>query len=255
MDMSHNVSWHATRETWWGIYWLYYASPLNVRIAYHSNITSSVINRRIMQAMIGKKFVTQVLFFVYVSYIKMILFLSLVSSYNSCTTTQPFSLIANWQIFSVAGRWKIFIKHSLCTCPHSLEKKTNQAKWKHLCGCTVGRYKLLIMQISLLQLSRWLSFIKICFVGCTICYTNLQYIQSYSKPQIIIVEGIQWTFFTEDILTCHSRKSTNKNNTVIDGWIPLSCFSVRVLVLFMLAHSHSVMARTGPSVFSLLGRV
>ncbi len=47
-----------------------------------------------------------------------------------------------------------------------------------------------------------------------------------------------------NILTCHSRKSTGVNNKINDGWIPFSCFSVRVLVLCMLAHCHT---RTEPS--------
>lgn len=48
-------------------------------------------------------------------------------------------------------------------------------------------------------------------------------------------------FVTEDTSTSHSRRSTGVNNQINSGWILFSCFSLRVLVSVMLAHSHGLL--------------
>ena len=47
-----------------------------------------------------------------------------------------------------------------------------------------------------------------------------------------------WSWNT--FLSRHSRKSQSVNNNIIGRWIPFSCFSYRVLVLWMLPYCHPV---------------
>lgn len=62
-------------------------------------------------------------------------------------------------------------------------------------------------------------------------WTTVKYILPISSQAI----------FMADILSCHIRKSKGVNHKMKDGWIPLSSFSFRVVLLFLLARRHGLM--------------
>lgn len=109
----------------------------------------------------------------------------------------------------------------LCFCLHGREAKINdflqdrQKKQSH--GCTTWS----------IVVHLWHHFTQL---------LKRQHILSYE----------QHLLSTEDVLTCHCRRSTGVNNNMNDGWILPRSFSFRVLVLCTLAHTlspcHSLMA-------------
>ena len=65
-----------------------------------------------------------------------------------------------------------------------------------------------------------------------------------------VVDKLRFFFFTADIFSFCSRKSTYLNNKIFDGWIPFHWFSLRVCVIV-----HAVRARIVPVLIPLLTTV
>lgn len=66
-----------------------------------------------------------------------------------------------------------------------------------------------------------------CFVGWVFSHNNGEVVCIQRRKGRIVIKIKFWV----DILACHRKESTGVNSEMNDGWVPFSCFPLRLLVL------------------------